>query len=133
MNEENNNSEQITKEPAAALKIKDPKRVEAGKQLAEYNKKAKKQQKDIIQNKLKHEDNSANDELNDSRLFPDIYLTSIIAIIGLIFTGVDLFLRYKTTKEERIASNQSQSQSQSPRLVEKDEENNFPKCQFGME
>ena len=31
MNEENNNSEQITKEPATALKIKDPKRVKREK------------------------------------------------------------------------------------------------------
>ena len=42
------NVEQITKEPAAPLKIKDPKRVEAGKKLAEYNRKAKKQQKQNI-------------------------------------------------------------------------------------
>jgi hypothetical protein len=36
------NADQITKEPENEIKIKDPKKVAAGKKLAEYHKKAKK-------------------------------------------------------------------------------------------
>ena len=76
------NVEQITKEPTAPLKIKDPKRVEAGKKLAEYNRKAKAKQK---QNQQKNEEIETPDSTS---WVPNINLTSVIGIISLGLTAV---------------------------------------------
>lgn len=62
MSEDNTNVEQIMKEPELKIeRVKDPKKVSAGKRLAEYHKKFKqaiKQEKERENNPVVEEDNS---------------------------------------------------------------------------
>jgi len=78
--------EQITKEPEEKIeKIKDPKKVAAGKRLAAMNKKSKQSSKE-------KEDNSS--------WIPDINFSTVIGIVGISLTAIDLYYRFfpKETK-----------------------------------
>jgi len=77
--------EQITKEPEEKIeKIKDPKRVAAGKRLAAANKKSKLNEK---------EDNSS--------WFPDINFSTAVGIVGISLTAIDLYYRF-FQKEKKV-------------------------------
>ena len=71
--------EQITKEPEVVKKIKDPKKVAAGKRLAEYHKKAKK---------------ALAKETTQKSWIPEISLTTAISIVGTTIAAVDLHYRH---------------------------------------
>jgi len=77
--------EQITKEPEEKIeKIKDPKRVAAGKRLAAMNKKSKQSSK----------------EKEDSWI-PDINFSTAIGIVGISLTAIDLYYRF-FQKEKKV-------------------------------
>jgi len=77
--------EQITKEPEEKVeKIKDPKKVAAGKRLAAANKKSKQI--------LKEENNS-------SSWIPEISFSTAVGIVGIGLTAVDLYYRFKPTQK----------------------------------
>jgi len=77
--------EQITKEPEEKIeKIKDPKKVAAGKRLAAANKKSKESSK----------------EKEDS-WFPDINFSTAIGIVGISLTAIDLYFRF-FQKEKKV-------------------------------
>jgi len=78
--------EQITKEPEEKIeKIKDPKKVAAGKRLAAMNKKSKQM---------------LNEKEDNSSWFPDINFSTAIGIVGISLTAIDLYYRFfqKETK-----------------------------------
>ena len=74
--------EQITKEPEKVEKIKDPKKVAAGKRLAEYHKKAKK---------------ALESAPTETTWMPDISLTTALSLVGITLTAVDLYFRWRKT------------------------------------
>ena len=69
--------EQITKAPEVVEKIKDPKKVAAGKRLAEYHKKAKKALEKT-------------EESTHGGWMPEISFTTALSIVGIVLTGADL-------------------------------------------
>jgi len=94
--------EQITNnspsEKSGSVKVKDPKKVAAGKKLAEYNKKAK----DALAREMKRDAAEREDqgELDESETnsggpwIPELSFTTVISVVGLGFTAIDLFFRY---------------------------------------
>jgi len=96
--------EQITKEPEEKIeKIKDPKRVAAGKRLAAANKKSKEM---------------LNEKEENSSWFPDINFSTAVGIVGISLTAIDLYYRYfpvykpklETIKEVEEPPQQQQQQ-----------------------
>jgi hypothetical protein len=78
----------ITKEPENEIKIKDPKKVAAGKKLAEYHKKAK---------KALEAENSIEPPPEESgkSWMPEMSLPTVISIVGISLTAFDLYMRWK--------------------------------------
>ena len=114
--------EQITADPKPEnkdnrKKDKDPKKVAAGKKLAEYNKKAK----EALAREMKREQEDdpvpagrvANDEAKS--WLPELSFTTVLSVIGLGFTAFDLFMRYK--EKARVEySNRIPDLSQVPQI-----------------
>ena len=85
--------EQITKTPVQESKVKekDPKKVAAGKKLAEYNKRAK----EALKEKMKREAEPEKRETGESKPWiPEISFTTVISIVGIVLTAFDLFMRF---------------------------------------
>ena len=95
--------EQITRDPpkeevgSLKNKVKDPKKVAAGKKLAEYNKKAKealareieREKEQVVQNENIEKTN------NESKAWlPELSFTTVLSIVGIGFTAFDMFMRY---------------------------------------
>jgi len=75
--------DQITKEPETPIvKQKDPKKVAAGKKLAEYHKNAKKAL-----------EKNAEDAPTAGSWTPS--LTTTLTIVGIVLTALDLYFRFK--------------------------------------
>ena len=98
MSEESNDNtkvDQITREPETPIiKTKDPKKVAAGKKLAEYHKKAKKAleiEKSRVNNEVIEEEAV---EGGYSRWMPQLSFTTVLTVIGLGLTGLDLYFRF---------------------------------------
>ncbi len=88
---EKSETEIITKEPEQKIeRIKDPKKVAAGKRLAQYHKKAKQ----ALENNIVEED-------NNSQWLPEISLTTGLTLIGLGLTAIDLYFRWKSNNQTR--------------------------------
>jgi len=80
--------EQITKEPEEKIeKIKDPKRVAAGKRLAAANKKSKQM---------------LNEKEENRSWLPEINFSTAIGIVGISLTAIDLYYRF-FPKETKVA------------------------------
>ena len=107
--------EQITSEPKEIKKTKDPKKVAAGKRLAEYHKKAKEA--------LKNKEEPAAE--TSSSWMPEISLTTALSIVGITLTAVDLYFRWQKDKEPSKAPVEPIKASKIPVPVER------PK--FGMD
>ena len=90
------NNEQITKvlDAKPASKNKDPKKVAAGKKLAEYNKKGK----DTLARKMKRE---ANTEDSGESWLPELSFSTVLTVVGIGVTVIDLFFRFYTSKTEK--------------------------------
>ena len=103
--------DQITREPPKEVnssknKEKDPKKVAAGKKLAEYNKKAK----EALAREMKREETLRAAEQNENTYsesnqakpsreakswIPELSFTTVLSVVGLGFTAFDLFMRYR--------------------------------------
>ena len=100
MSDENQEVEQITKNPLpekkSVAKEKDPKKVAAGKKLAEYNRKAK----EALAREMKREADRSPEEQTDvgtndgQAWFPELSFTTVLSLVGIGFTAVDMFMRY---------------------------------------
>jgi len=77
--------EQITKEPEEKVeKVKDPKKVAAGKRLAAANKKSKEMLK----------------EKDENSWIPDINFSTAIGIVGISLTVIDLYYRFSNREKK---------------------------------
>ena len=87
------NNEQITKvpKPVYKLKTKDPKKVAAGKKLAELNKKAK----DALAREMKREADP------EDKWLPELSFTTVLTVVGIGLTAADLFFRFYRSKKEK--------------------------------
>ena len=95
--------EQITKTPVESnvkTKEKDPKKVAAGKRLAEYNKRAK----EALKEKMKRDAEKATEPeeideqsktLTAEGWIPEISFTAAIYLVGIGLTAVNLFMSYR--------------------------------------
>ena len=100
--------EQITKTPVQEINVKtkekDPKKVAAGKKLAEYNKRAK----EALKEKMKREAEKATEpeerETGESAIsvgwIPEISFTTAISLVGIGLTALNMFMSYKKGTEE---------------------------------
>ena len=100
--------EQITKDPLpekkSVAKEKDPKKVAAGKKLAEYNRKAK----EALAREMKREAEMSPGETTQAEKqgssllatpqsqawIPELSFTTVLSLVGIGFTAVDMFMRY---------------------------------------
>ena len=90
--------EQITKPPIESnvkTKEKDPKKVAAGKKLAEYNKRAK----EALKEKMKREAEKSQEEERETGesaisegWIPEISFTTAISLVGIGLTAVNMFM-----------------------------------------
>ena len=103
--------EQITKTPAVEnvkTKEKDPKKVAAGKKLAEYNRRAK----EALKEKMKRDaekvpEPEESKDLTASRFnrqveegwIPEISFTTAISIVGIGLTALNMFMSYRKPSE----------------------------------
>ena len=99
--------EQITKTPVESnvkTKEKDPKKVAAGKKLAEYNKRAK----EALKEKMKREAEKSQEEERETGesaisggWIPEVSFTTAISLVGIGLTAINMFMSYrKDTKVE---------------------------------
>ena len=111
--------EQITKTPVESnvkTKEKDPKKVAAGKKLAEYNKRAK----EALKEKMKRDAEKATEpeeretgESQNSKTFtaegwiPEISFTTAISLVGIGLTAINMFMSYR--KDTKVISPSSSS------------------------
>ena len=109
--------EQITQEPEVVNKIKDPKKVAAGKRLAEYHKKAK---------------NALQKEKAQKSWMPEISLTTAISIVGTAIAAADLYYRWKASKNSNLGESKPEEIEEEPEEVE-EEPKKKPKRKIGME
>ena len=111
--------EQITREPpkeeqkttSNVSKKKDPKKVAAGKKLAEYNKKAKEalareMKREKEQAEIKREEyQNENTEIESKAWLPELSFTTVLSIVGIGFTAFDMFMRYRQIRGEEDNKN----------------------------
>ena len=95
--------EQITKAPIesnAKTKEKDPKKVAAGKRLAEYNKRAKEKMKRDAEKATEPEERETGESQNSKNLtaegwIPEISFTTAISIVGFGLAAINMFMSYR--------------------------------------
>ena len=88
--------EQITKTPVqenVKTKEKDPKKVAAGKRLAEYNRRAKEALKEKKRRDAEKEEESK--DLTAEGWIPEISFTTAISLVGIGLTAINLFMSYR--------------------------------------
>ena len=87
------NNEQITKVPDAkpASKNKDPKKVAAGKKLAQYNKKAK----TALAREMKREADP------EDKWLPELSFWTVLTVVGIGLIAADLFFQFYRSKKEK--------------------------------
>ena len=82
---------QITNEKIYKIKKKDPKKVAAGKNLTEYNKKAK----DALAREMKREADP------EEKWLPELSFTTVLTVVGIGLSAADLFFRFYRSKKEK--------------------------------
>ena len=81
----------ITNEKIYKIKKKDPKKVAAGKNLTEYNKKAK----DALAREMKREADP------EEKWLPELSFTTVLTVVGIGLSAADLFFRFYRSKKEK--------------------------------
>ena len=105
MSEEVSDVEQITKTPITESKVKekDPKKVAAGKKLAEYNRKSKEALKEKMKREAEKEEERETGERQSKALeggwIPEISFTTAISLVGIGLTAINMFMSYKKDKK----------------------------------
>ena len=105
--------EQITK-PAPKVKPqreKDPKKVAAGKKLAEKNRQAKA----ALERKLKREIAEKEQENeNSAGWFPEMSFQTVLPIVGIAFTAFEMYQRFRQKESSGGGKNAENNSVQSP-------------------
>ena len=101
--------EQITKTPIESnvkTKEKDPKKVAAGKKLAEYNRRAKEALKEKMKRDAEKEEERETGERHSNDLeggwIPEISFTTAIYLVGIGLAAINLFMSYR--KDTKVLS-----------------------------
>jgi len=116
MSEDNMKDDQITKEPESPIvKQKDPRRIEAGRRLSLYHKRAKEALK--IENN-RYTGDEVVEESSNSKWMPEISLTTALSLAGIVLTGIDLYFRYR--KNKPIQNNETIPTATTQHIVKND-------------
>ena len=113
--------EQITKAPIESnvkTKEKDPKKVAAGKKLAEYNKRAKEALKEKMKREAEKEEESKDLTAEQgSRIegwIPEVSFTTAISLVGIGLSAINMFMSYGKDTEEIAPCEQIESRLPEP-------------------
>ena len=92
--------EEITETPIESndrTKEKDPKKVAAGKRLAEYNKRAKEALKEKMRRDAERETGESQNSKDITAVgwIPEISFATAISIVGIGLTAINMFMSYK--------------------------------------
>ena len=117
--------EQITKTPIESndrTKEKDPKKVAAGKRLAEYNKRAK----EALKEKIKREAEKATEPEQSKNLtaegwIPEISFATAISLVGFGLAAINMFMSYR--KDTKVDP---------PPVIERPQPSKIPVPKMGM-
>ena len=134
--------EQITKAPVqenVKTKEKDPKKVAAGKKLAEYNRRAK----EALKEKMKRDAEKATEpeerdeqskDLTAEGWIPEISFTTAISIVGIGLTALNMFMSYrKDTKVDPPLTEPPTYDRQGVQpVIERPQQSKIPVPKMGM-
>ena len=125
--------EQITKTPVDSndrTKEKDPKKVAAGKRLAEYNKRAKEALKEKMKREAEKatepEERETGESQNSKNLtaegwIPEISFTTAISLVGFGLAAINMFMSYR--KDTKVDP---------PPAIERPQQSKIPIPKMGM-
>ena len=124
--------EQITKAPIESnvkTKEKDPKKVAAGKKLAEYNRRAK----EALKEKMKRDAENEEDRDEQSKTLtaaegwiPEISFTTAISLVGIGLTAINMFMSYRKDTEV------DPPLKEPPPVIERPQPSKIPVPKMGM-
>ena len=126
--------EQITKTPIESnvkTKDKDPKKVAAGKKLAEYNRRAK----EALKEKMKRDAEKATEpeerdeqskDLTSVGWIPEISFTTAISLVGIVLTAVNMIVSYR--KDTKV----DPPLTEPPPAIERPQQSKIPVPKMGM-
>ena len=128
--------EQITKTPIESnvkTKEKDPKKVAAGKRLAEYNKRAKEALKEKMRRDAEKEEERETGESAEaeqgSRMggwIPEISFTTAISLVGIGLTAINMYMSYRKDDPPQVRL------PESPPVIERPQPSKIPVPKMGM-
>ena len=127
--------EQITKTPVESnyrTKEKDPKKVAAGKKLAEYNKRAK----EALKEKMKREAEKSQEEREtvESAIsggwIPEISFTTAISLVGIGLTAINMYMSYR--KDTKVDPPLVRLPEPSPPAIARSQPSKIPLSKMGM-
>ena len=127
--------EQITKAPIESnvkTKEKDPKKVAAGKKLAEYNRRAKEALKEKKRREAEKEEEI---ETGESAIgwIPEISFTTAISLVGIGLTAINMFMSYRKDTEEIAPTRLQESPIREPcSAIESPQPSKIPVPKMGM-
>ena len=109
---DNNTTEQITKpeenKASTPKREKDPKKVAAGKKLAEYNRRHKeayeremKREAEKNLESIQEEEESSTSEEGESWI-PNLSFSTVVSLIGVGIAAVDLYMRYRRNRGDHF-------------------------------
>ena len=120
--------EQITKTPIESnvkTKEKDPKKVAAGKRLAEYNKRAKEALKEKKRREAeKEEERETGESAISGGWIPEVSFTTAISLVGIGLTVINMYMSYKKDNPPRLP--------ESPPAIERPQQSKIPIPKMGM-
>ena len=137
--------EQITKTPDdenVKTKEKDPKKVAAGKKLAEYNRRAKEALKEKMKRDAEKEEERETGERHSKDLeggwIPEISFTTAISLVGIGLTAINMFMSYR--KDTKVLSRDESlsepptydRQVKPPPVIERPQQSKIPVPKMGM-
>ena len=131
--------EQITKTPIESnvkTKEKDPKKVAAGKKLAEYNRRAKEALKEKMKRDAEKEEDrdEQSKDLTADGWIPEISFTTAISIVGIGLTALNMFMSYrKDTKVDPPLTKPPTYDRQGVQpVIERPQQSKIPVPKMGM-
>ena len=133
--------EQITKEPSnVPKKEKDPKRVAAGKKLAEKNKQMREEHARLKASEAQRATESLHEavepETNDSEWLSKLSLTNVISLVGIGLAVFNIYVRYRDTNtnanKKHVAWQEPVTTHFGGGTTNREEPEVKPKPKFGM-
>ena len=125
--------EQITKAPSnVSKKEKDPKRVAAGKKLAESNRRMREEHarfKALEAQRTSEAPPETEPDTNGSEWLSKLSLTNVISLVGI---GLAVFNIYMRSREKQDAINKHKEEWREPVTTHFEEPEMKPKPKFGM-